>query len=134
MQKTILNADDDIDVIIFVSSVLEKAGYKVVGAKNGEEALNKIRENKPDLIILDILMPKQSGIKAYRELKTDESLKDIPVVILSGISKRTFLRSQEALTEFGGEAVPEPEAYMEKPVEPEDLAQTVREVLSRKGG
>jgi len=134
MKKNILVVDDDIDVITFVSTVLEKIGYKVIGAKDGEEALSKIKSNKPDLIILDILMPKQSGIKMYRELKTDESLKDIPVVILSAISKRTFLRSQEALTEFGGEVVPEPEVYIEKPVEPEDLAQTVREVLSEKGG
>ncbi len=134
MQKNILVADDDMDVVTFVSTVLEKSGYKVIGAKDGEEALNKIRANRPDLIILDILMPKQSGIKLYRELKTDESLKDIPVVILSAISKRTFLRSQEALTEFGGEPVPEPEVYIEKPVEPDDLAKTVSEVLSRKGG
>jgi len=134
MQKNILIADDDIDVVTFVSTVLEKSGYKVIGAKDGEEALEKIKANRPDLIILDILMPKQSGIKLYRELKTDQSLKDIPVVILSGISKRTFLRSQEALTEFGGEAVPEPEVYIEKPVEADDLAKTVSEVLSRKGG
>jgi len=134
MQKNILVADDDIDVVTFVSTVLEKSGYKVIGAKDGEEALNKIRTNRPDLIILDILMPKQSGIKLYRELKTDESLKDIPIVILSAISKRTFLRSQEALTEFGGEPVPEPEVYIEKPVEPDDLAKTVSEVLIRKGG
>jgi len=134
MQKNILIADDDIDVVTFVSTVLEKSGYKVISAKDGEEALEKIKANRPDLIILDILMPKQSGIKLYRELKTDQSLKDIPVVILSGISKRTFLRSQEALTEFGGEAVPEPEVYIEKPVEADDLAQTVSEVLGRKGG
>ena len=134
MQKNILIADDDIDVVTFVSTVLEKSGYKVISAKDGEEALEKIKANRPDLVILDILMPKQSGIKLYRELKTDQSLKDIPVVILSGISKRTFLRSQEALTEFGGEPVPEPEVYIEKPVEAEDLAQTVSEVLSRKGG
>jgi len=129
MQKNILVADDDRDVVTFVSTVLEKSGYKVISAKNGEEALEKIKANRPDLVILDILMPKQSGIRLYRELKTDQSLKDIPVVILSGISKRTFLRSQEVLTEFGGEPVPEPEVYIEKPVEADDLAQTVSEVL-----
>ena len=134
MQKNILVADDDRDVVTFVSTVLEKSGYKVISAKNGEEALEKIKANRPDLVILDVLMPKQSGIRLYRELKTDQSLKDIPVVILSGISKRTFLRSQEVLTEFGGEPVPEPEVYIEKPVEADDLAQTVSEVLGRKGG
>ena len=129
MQKSILVADDDRDVVTFVSTVLEKSGYKVISAKNGEEALEKIKANRPDLVILDVLMPKQSGIRLYRELKTDQSLKDIPVVILSGISKRTFLRSQEVLTEFGGEPVHEPEVYIEKPVEADDLAQTVSEVL-----
>ena len=129
MQKNILVADDDRDVVTFVSTVLEKSGYKVISAKDGEEALEKIKANRPDLVILDVLMPKQSGIRLYRELKTDQSLKDIPVVILSGISKRTFLRSQEVLTEFGGEPVPEPEVYIEKPVEADDLAQTVSEVL-----
>ena len=74
-------------------------------------------------------MPKQSGIKMYRELKTNDSLKNIPVIILSGISKRVFLRSQEALTEFGGENVPEPEAYIEKPVEPEELAEMINKFV-----
>ncbi|OHD71895.1 MAG: hypothetical protein A2W19_04275 [Spirochaetes bacterium RBG_16_49_21] len=74
-------------------------------------------------------MPKQSGIKMYRELKTNGSFKDIPVIILSGISKRVFLHSQEALTEFGGKNVPEPEAYIEKPVEPEELAEIIKKYV-----
>jgi twitching motility two-component system response regulator PilH len=65
----------------------------------------------------------------YREMKNDESLKDIPVIILSGIAKRTFLRSQEALTEFGDQPVPEPEAYIEKPVEPEELADIIKKFI-----
>lgn len=129
MKRKILIVDDDPDVIMFVTSVLETGGYKSIAAKNGEEAMVRVKDDKPSLIILDILMPKESGIRMYRELKTTESLKNIPVVILSGISKRTFLRSQAALTEFGGQPVPEPEAYIEKPVEPEDLIETVRELL-----
>ncbi|MFA9409416.1 MAG: response regulator, partial [Candidatus Dadabacteria bacterium] len=66
----------------------------------------------------------------YRELKTDDSLKNIPVIILSGITRRTFLRSQEALTEFGGQNVPEPEAYIEKPVSPEELAEIIQKVIA----
>ena len=130
MGKTILIVDDDPDVIIYVSTVLEKTGHQIVTAKNGEEAINKINQYRPDLLLLDVLMPKQSGIKMYRELKTNESLKNIPVVILSGISKRTFLRSQEALAEFGGQPVPEPRAYLEKPAEPEQLTQIVQEILA----
>jgi CheY-like chemotaxis protein len=129
MAKKVLNVEDDIDTRTFVSAVIERNGYTPILAKDGEEGMKKIAEDKPDLIILDILMPKQSGIKMYHELKSDPSLKDIPVIMLSAVSKRTFLRSQEALTEFGDETVPEPQAYLEKPVEPEDLAEILKKVL-----
>ncbi len=129
MGKKVLIVDDDSDIITFVVTVLEENGYTPLIAKNGEEGLNKVKQDNPDLVILDVLMPKQSGIKMYRELKTDESMKGIPVVILSGIAKRTFLRSQEALTEFGGQNVPEPETYIEKPVEPEELAEIIKQFV-----
>jgi twitching motility two-component system response regulator PilH len=74
-------------------------------------------------------MPKQSGIRLYRELKTDPKLKNIRVIILSGIAKRTFIRSQKALTEFGGDPVPEPEIYLEKPVRPDELANVIKKIL-----
>ena len=130
MTKKVLTIDDDADIRTFVITVLEENGYSPLKAKNGEEGLKIINEEKPDLVVLDVLMPKQSGIKLYRELKTNESLNKIPVIILSGISKRIFLRSQEALTEFGSENVPEPDAYIEKPVEPEDLAEKIKQLIS----
>lgn len=129
MAKKILAVDDDPDIIAFVKTVLEENGYVPLIAKNGEAGMALVREEKPALIILDVLMPKQSGIRMYREMKYDESLKDIPVVVLSGIAKRTFLRSQEALTEFGDQPVPEPEAYIEKPVEPEELAEIIKQLV-----
>ncbi len=129
MAKKVLNVEDDPDIRMFVTTVLEENGYIPIMAKDGEEGTKKVKEEKPDLIILDILMPKQSGIKMYHELRKDPSFKDIPVVMLSGVSKRTFLRSQAALTEFGDETVPEPEAYLEKPVEAEDLAEILKKIL-----
>ena len=129
MAKKVLNVEDDPDIRTFVTTVLEENGYIPVMAKDGEEGTRKVREEQPDLIILDILMPKESGIMMYHTLKKDPALKDIPVVMLSGVSKRTFLRSQVALTEFGDETVPEPEAYLEKPVEPEDLAEILNKIL-----
>jgi len=129
MAKKVLNVEDDPDTRTFVSTVLEENGYIPIMAVDGEEGMEKIRKEKPDLIVLDILMPRESGIKMYHELKLDPSLKDIPVVMLSGVSKRTFLRSTAALTEFGNETVPEPQAYLEKPVEPEDLAETLKKIL-----
>jgi twitching motility two-component system response regulator PilH len=131
MGKTILVVDDDPDVRMFNSTVVEEAGHTPVEAANGEEGLEILTKgkSKPDLVILDVLMPKQSGIRLYRELKTNKSLKHIPVVMLSGIAKRTFLRSQKALTAFGDKEVPDPEVYLEKPVEPEELAETIKSIL-----
>ncbi|MBW2674088.1 MAG: response regulator [Deltaproteobacteria bacterium] len=129
MSRRVLTVDDDPDITIFVKTVLEENGYTPLVARNGEAGLSIARDESPDLIILDVLMPKQSGIRMYRELKSDESLKDIPVIILSGIAKRTFLRSQEALTEFGDQAIPEPDVYIEKPVEPLELAETVKGLI-----
>ncbi len=129
MIKRVLIVDDDPDIITFVATVLEENGYTPLTAKNGEEGMAKAVEEMPELIIMDVLMPKQSGIKMYREVKSDESLKKIPVIVLSGIAKRTFLRSQEALTEFGSQSVPEPEAYIEKPVEPEELVETIQKLI-----
>jgi len=128
-QKKVLVVDDDPDVRLFNTTVVEENGYIPIEATNGEEGLKKLKEEKPDLVILDVLMPRQSGIRLYRELKTDKAFKDINVIMLSGIAQKTFLRSQKALTEFGGEAVPEPEIYLEKPVEPEELAAAIKKFL-----
>ena len=129
MAKKVLVVDDDPDVRLFSVTVLEENGYAPLEAANGEEGLKMIKQEKPALIILDVLMPRQSGIRLYRELKTDRSFKDIPIIILSGIAKKTFLRSQKALTEFGGKEVPEPKVYLEKPVEPDVLAEEINKIL-----
>ena len=129
MAKKVLVVDDDPDVRLFSVTVLEENGFTPLEATNGEEGLKSIKKEKPELVILDVLMPRQSGIRLYRELKTDKSLKDIPIIILSGIAKKTFMRSQKALTEFGGKEVPEPKVYLEKPVEPEVLAEEIKKIL-----
>ena len=130
MAKKVLVVDDDPDVRLFSVTVLEENGYTPLEAANGEEGLKMIKQEKPELVILDVLMPRQSGIRLYRELKTDKSFKDIPIIILSGIARKTFLRSQKALTEFGGKEVPEPKVYLEKPVEPEILAEEIKKILA----
>ncbi len=129
MSKKVLIVDDDPDVRMFNATVVEENGYTPVEATNGEEGLKMVKRDRPDLVLLDVLMPKQSGIRLYRELKTDKSLIGIPVIMLSGVAKRTFLRSQKALTEFGDKPVPEPEIYLEKPVEPDELAREINKIL-----
>jgi len=127
--KKVLIVDDDVDIRKVVSKLVEKSGYEAIEAKNGVEGMGKVREDKPDLIILDMLMPKESGIRMYHELKTEESLKDIPVIVLSAIPKKSFLKSQKVLDEFAGQSVPEPEAYIEKPEEPEELIALMKKIL-----
>ncbi|PID40966.1 MAG: hypothetical protein CR984_00495 [Proteobacteria bacterium] len=129
MSKKVLVVDDDPDVRLFNTTVVEECGYTPIEAPNGEAGLKLVKKDPPDLVVLDVLMPKQSGIRLYHELKTDKTLKHIPVIILSGVAKRTFLRSQKALTAFGDQPVPEPENYLEKPVEPEELAREIKKKL-----
>ena len=125
----ILIVDDDENVVEIVAWALKNQDHAVLVAYNGHEAIDQLHMQRPDLVILDILMPRESGIRLYRNLKTTESLKHIPVVVLSGIAEKSFQRSQKALTEFGGETVPEPEAYLEKPVKAEVLADTIKRVI-----
>jgi twitching motility two-component system response regulator PilH len=127
--KKVLVVDDDVDIRKVVSKLVEKSGYITIEANNGVEGMGKVRKDKPDLIILDILMPKESGIRMYRELKSEEALKDIPVIVLSAIPKKSFFRSQKVLDEFAGQSVPEPEAYIEKPEEPEELIALMKKIL-----
>jgi twitching motility two-component system response regulator PilH len=129
MSQKVLVVDDDPDVRLFSVTVLEENGYTPLEAEDGEGGLEKIKSEKPDLVILDVLMPRQSGVRLYRELKTSKALKDVKIIILSGIAKKTFMRSQKALTEFGGAEIPEPEIYLEKPVEPDELADVIKKVL-----
>ncbi len=129
MSKKILVVDDDPDVRLFSVSVIEDNGYSPIEAADGVEGKEKITSDMPDLVVLDVLMPRASGISLYRELKTNKAFKKIPVIIQSGIAEKSFLRSQKALTEFGGAKVPEPDAYLEKPVEPEELADTIKKLI-----
>ena len=129
MPKKILIVDDDPDVRLFSSSIVEDLGCLAVEASDGEEGQRMVTEEQPDLIILDVMMPLQSGIRLYRALKTDPAYASIPVIILSGISKRSFLKSQEALAAFDGGEVPAPEVYLEKPADADTLAAEISKLI-----
>ncbi|MEJ2724359.1 MAG: response regulator [Deltaproteobacteria bacterium] len=129
MAKKVLVVDDELDMRIFMSTLLETSGYKPLLAEDGVQGLEIARQKKPALIILDIMMPKESGIALYRELKNDPALKDIPVIMLSALSKKTFFHSQKVLDEYRGEKIPEPAAYIEKPPEPEEILEAIQSTL-----
>lgn len=123
MGKRILVVDDEPDVVTYLTTVLRDAGFEPSEARDGEEALRKIREVRPDLITLDITMPEMTGVKTYRTLKEDPDLKAIPVVIVTGVAHefRQFISTRTQ--------VPAPEGYLEKPVNPEELLAEVRRLI-----
>jgi CheY-like chemotaxis protein len=129
MAKKVLIVDDELDMRIFIITLLETSGYKPLSASDGVEGLEIARRKKPALVILDVMMPKESGINMYRELKNDPELRNIPVIMLSALAKKTFFHSQRVLDDYKGEKVPEPEAYIEKPPEPDELLEAIQSAL-----
>jgi two-component system phosphate regulon response regulator PhoB len=129
MAKKVLVVDDELDMRTFISTLLETNGFKALVAQDGVQGLETARRSKPSLIILDVMMPKESGIALYRDLKGDPDLKEVPVIMLSALSKKTFFHSQKVLDEYKGERIPEPAAYIEKPPEPDELLETIRNIL-----
>ncbi len=129
MPKKVLIIDDDPDVRLFNTSVVQELGCIPLEAANGEEGQRMVAKEIPDLIVLDVMMPLQSGIRLYRALKTDAAFTSIPVIILSGISQRSFLKSQDALTAFGGSDIPAPEVYLEKPADAETLSYEIAKLI-----
>ncbi len=129
MAKKVLVVEDELPMRTYVSTLLETNGFKPLSAEDGVQGMDLARQYKPSLIILDVMLPKESGVEMYRELKNDPALKDIPVIMLSAVSKKTFFHSQEVLDRYKGESIPEPAAYIEKPPEPEELLETIQNSL-----
>jgi CheY-like chemotaxis protein len=128
-KKTILFADDELDMRIFLSTVLKTSGYKAVAARNAIEGLQKARELRPDLIIMDVMMPQAGGVTLFQEVKQDDRLKNIPVIMLTGVSEKAFSHHLKMINLRIDESLPPPDAYMEKPLDPEKLIAKIRGLL-----
>ena len=127
-QKTVLIVDDEPDAVEIASEVLTCIeGIKAITANDGDSGLAKARDEKPDLIVLDVQMPGKTGFDVFSELKQDDATKDILVVMLTGISDKTGIKfSGDDMGEYMGQS---PDAYLEKPVDPEVLQKTVSDLL-----
>ncbi|CAB1060799.1 hypothetical protein D1BOALGB6SA_5566 [Olavius sp. associated proteobacterium Delta 1] len=129
--KKILVVDDEADMRTFVSTVVETRGYNPVTAEDGAGAIALARSEPPALVILDVMMPGiDDGIQTYQQFKTDEKLNRIPIIMLSAIAKKTFFHTIRMLTPQKGQTVPEPEAYMEKPPDANELIRLIDELLA----
>ncbi|HOV88035.1 MAG TPA: response regulator [Syntrophobacteraceae bacterium] len=129
MAKRVLVVDDELDMRLFMTTLLETNGFKPYAAEDGKQGLELARKHKPALIIMDVMMPKESGIYLYRELKNDPDLKNIPIIMVSAVAKKTFFHSQRVLDEYEGGTIPEPTEYIEKPPEADELLGAVRKIL-----
>ena len=120
-KKTVLIVEDELDMRIFISTLLETSGYQPVMTRDGNEGLLKAKDVCPDLIILDVMMPGEGGVQMYRQLKTDKTLCNIPVIMLSAVTQKTFAHYLNMINARLKDPLPDPEAYIEKPPEAEEL-------------
>lgn len=140
MAKKILVIDDEPDALTFIETVLLDDGFEPLTTTSAVQSLNIAKQEHPDLILLDLIMPEKSGISLFQELKTDPVLKEIPVVVVSGVSQVTgadFREFSFKLPDPKGESdgvvtYVRPEGFVEKPIDPSELLRVIEEVLRGK--
>jgi CheY-like chemotaxis protein len=125
----VLLVDDDADFVESTKTVLESKPYEVIVAVNGDECLRRAKEDKPDLILLDIIMPVEDGFTAAEQLKKDPELAKIPLLMLTSYSSKGAETSIPRSRGYELEA----EDYIEKPVSPQNLLDTVAKHLKKAG-
>jgi len=125
----ILLIDDDLDFVEATKTVLESKPYEVIVSYDGDDGLRKAKEESPDLIILDVIMPVKDGFSTAEQLKKDAALKNIPVIVLTSYAER----GGESSISLSGGLTMETEDYIDKPVSPEELLRRVGKYLKRAG-
>ncbi len=121
--KRILIIDDEQDIRTYLSTLFEDQGYTTALAKDGVEAVQQVQVAPPDLITLDISMPEKSGVKFFRDMKSDERWKKIPIIIVTGVSEdfKKFISSRHQ--------VPPPEGFITKPINREEILNLVKRLI-----
>ena len=121
--KKILIVDDEEDIVKWLTLLFKENGYQAISALDGSDGFDKAEKELPNLIILDISMPVESGVKMYRNLKASDKMSKIPVIMLTGVAPEfeNFISTRSQ--------VPPPESYFEKPVDKEELLEKVKELI-----
>jgi CheY-like chemotaxis protein len=129
-KKKILIVDDESSVRTYLQALLEDNGYETASACNGKEGIEKVRQETPDLVTLDISMPEESGVRFYRDLREDAALAKTPVVIVTAVTGpggnpegfKKFISSRKQ--------VPAPEGFISKPIDREEFLKAVAGALA----
>ena len=129
-QAKILVVDDDPDILVVISAILEAHDYQVVTACDGDEGLAKLRDERPDLMILDLLMPRMDGFAVCKELKGARRAKyaNVPILILTSVKEEASRRRYELETGLSLDV----DDYVEKPIDPHALLHRVEKLLQKK--
>ncbi len=127
MAKTALVIDDEQDIITYETALLSDHGWNVRSAQGGDEGLDLARQEKPDVVLLDVMMPERGGLSTFIAFRKDPQLKDVPVVLVTGIQEtltsdfETFLARAKRYN---------PDGFIAKPIDQDLLLKTVEEVTS----
>ena len=128
-KKKILIVDDEPDVLNYLSTLFKNNGYDTATAVDGNQAMEKMKSEKPDLVSLDMSMPEKSGVKFYRELKEDTVMSIVPVVIVTAITG--YGDDKEAFKKFIStrKQVPPPDGFVSKPIDTDELLAVVKKLI-----
>ena len=124
-KKRILVVDDEPDFCAIVQGNLEKEGFEVEVAYDGNEGLAKVKANPPDAIVLDVMMPEKDGYAVCKEIKEDEKLADIPIVMLTAVASHV---TSTRYSHYDGMSM-EADDYLPKPASAEDITQSLKGLL-----
>jgi DNA-binding response OmpR family regulator len=123
-QTTVLIVDDDLEILNLTRNLMRRRGFGVIEASDGDEAMRQVLENRPDLVILDVMMPGQSGWEVCRSIRETESLKHTGVIMLTGVGEHM---NEMTSPLYGADA------HLDKPFEFEALDALVTQVLEKRG-
>jgi CheY-like chemotaxis protein len=147
MTKKVLVIDDDESTVKFLSVVLEENGYETDHAFDGKEGLEKIKTDTPDMVVLDVMMPKKTGFTLFKQLRKEEEYKAFPVLMLTGVAgvlqeldaeseeidQRPFDSLREALrkniAKMREEGLVKPDLFMDKPTDPDAFIERVKDLI-----
>ena len=122
-KRRVLCIEDEPEMIDLIRLILERKGFEVLGAVGGQEGLDVVRHEKPDLVLLDLMMPDVDGWEVYRQMKADEELQHIPVVVVTA--------KAQSIDKVLGLHIAKVDDYVTKPFGPGDLVESVERVLKK---
>jgi len=123
-KKSVVCIEDEPEMIDLIKLILGRKGFELAGAMGGREGLELIRRSKPDLVLLDLMMPDMDGWEVYQQLKSDDELKHIPVIIVTA--------KAQSIDKVLGLHIAKVDDYVTKPFGPQELLQSIEKVLSAK--